>query len=474
MTTPPSVQVLDLDTPIPTEVGVPPRQPRWNDTLAYIADPDRFCRTNLQKHGPIFKTSVFGGTTVFVGSPAAVEMVFNGDNQYTEIGLPPATLEMFGPYSLFQRPDLHRERKSALSPGFSGPMLANYIPTLHQIAAQGLASWSTTTTLALFPAVERLCFTTLVPILLGLDIHHGNRALAGLPIDTVQDLKQCYKTFFEGFYGLVPWNLPFTAFGRGLRARSQLMDFMAAVIQQRRSQSHGDRSTQAPGNADATPPLTNFLDMMLMGQREDPNSVFEDELIRNQCLLQLWASHYEISGLVSSWIYQVVQNPAVLERIRSEIAEGVSQTDQLETLSLADLKNLPYLEASFKETLRILPPSSTANRRLTRSVLLDGVLYRRGWVLIAEPRIAHVLAENFPNPDRFEPDRFLGDRTPGGRYGYIPFGGGVHACLGAQLALTFAKIFALHLLQRFSWNAPANPPFVQFPLKHIQDSYQID
>jgi len=465
MATPDTVQVLDLDTTPPPRVVEPPRKPQWSDTLAYIANPDRFCRTNLQKYGPIFKTSVFGGTTVFVGSPAAVEMAFNGDNHYTEIGLPPTTMEMFGPYSLFQRPDLHRERKSALSPGFSGAMLANYIPTLHKIVAQGLAAWSTTTTLALFPAVERLCFTALVPILLGLEIQQGNRALAGLPIATVQELKQCYKTFFDGFYGLVPWKSPLTVFGRGTQARAQLLDFMAAVVQRRRS----------PAAASPTPIASprDFLGMMLASQQQNPDSIFEDALIQNQCLLQLWASHYEISALVSSWIYQVGQDPAVIRQLRAEIAHNLAPNTDLATLTLADLQGLPYLEATFKETLRILPPTSTANRRLTRSVCLDGVLYRQGWVLIAEPRLAHALADNFPDPDRFDPSRFLAAATPGGRYGYIPFGGGVHACLGAQLALTFAKLFALHLLQRFSWEAPANPPFVQFPLKHLQDSYTV-
>ncbi|MGA1262976.1 MAG: cytochrome P450 [Prochlorothrix sp.] len=465
MAPPSAVQILDVDAPLPTGATEPPRQPQWSDTLAYIANPDRFCRTNLQKYGPIFKTSVFGGTTVFVGSPAAVEMALNGDNHYAEIGLPPTTTEMFGPYSLFQRPDLHRERKSALSPGFSGPMLGNYVPTLHKIVAQGLDAWATTTTLALFPAVERLCFTTLVPILLGLEIHQGNRALAGLPIATVQDLKQCYKTFFDGFYGLVPWKSPLTVFGRGLRARAQLLDFMAAVVQRRRSPA------EAIPNPIAGP--RDFLGMMLASQQQDPNSIFEDALIQNQCLLQLWASHYEISGLVSSWIYQVSQDPEVIAQLRADIANVLPPATDLATLSLEDLKRLPYLEATLKETLRILPPTSTANRRLTRSVCLDGVLYRQGWVLIAEPRLAHALPDNFPDPDRFDPQRFLGEQTPGGRYGYIPFGGGVHACLGAQLALTFAKLFALHLLQRFSWEAPANPPFVQFPLKRIQDTYTV-
>ncbi len=114
------VLVLDDGQAPPPGITTPPRNRKWQDTLAYIANPDQFCRTNLEQYGPIFKTSVFGGTTVFVGSVRAIQMIFNGDSKYTEIGLPPTTMEMFGEYSLFQRPDLHRQRKSALRPALRG------------------------------------------------------------------------------------------------------------------------------------------------------------------------------------------------------------------------------------------------------------------------------------------------------------------------------------------------------------------
>ena len=71
------------------------------------------------------------------------------------------------------------------------------------------------------------------------------------------------------------------------------------------------------------------------------------------------------------------------------------------------------MEASIKETLRISPPSSTANRRLTKSVVLDGYLFKKGWTVIAEPRIAHMMEEYYQQPERFEPERFLSPRNEG-------------------------------------------------------------
>ncbi|ABW29142.1 cytochrome P450 [Acaryochloris marina] len=450
------VLVLETEQAPPTGTQLPPRQPKWTDTLAYITNPDQFCRHNLKEHGPIFRTSVFGGTTIFVGSSRAVQMALNGDLRYTEIGLPQTTMTMFGEYSLFQRPDLHRQRKSALRAGLAGQAIQGYIPKINDVIIQRLQTWPAQGEIALFPAVEQICFDVLVPLLLGVELDDG--CFQGLPIPSKAGLKQVYKTFFDGFYGLLPWRSSFTTFGRGLQARARLIKFMQAVIHRRQSEINLD-------------PTADFLSMMLVSQQTDPESVFSNTLIENQCLLQLWASHYEISGLVSSWIYQLGRHPEHFAHLRGE--QATIQAQSAQPLTSEQLKTTSFLDATLQETLRTLPPSSTANRRLTQSVVLDGVLYEKGWTLIAEPRIAHILPEHFPQPDAFQPNRFLENANARDKYAYIPFGGGVHACLGAQLAMTIAKIFGSHLLRQFEWQVQGTAPFVQFPLKKIKDSYPM-
>ncbi|QUY43474.1 cytochrome P450 [Acaryochloris marina] len=450
------VLVLETEQTPPTGTQSPPRKPKWTDTLAYIANPDQFCRHNLKEHGPIFRTSVFGGTTIFVGSAQAVKMALNGDLRYTEIGLPQTTMTMFGEYSLFQRPDVHRQRKSSLRAGLAGQAIQGYIPQINDVIVQGLQAWPDLGDIALFPAVEQICFDALVPLLLGVELKDAY--FQGLPISSKTELKQVYKTFFDGFYGLVPWRSSLTTFGRGLQARARLIEFMQAVIRRRKSEANLD-------------PASDFLSMMLVSQAADPDSVFSDTFIENQCLLQLWASHYEISGLVSSWIYQLGLHP---EHFSDLQAEQKTIQDEASTPITSDpLKMASFLEATIQETLRTLPPSSTANRRLTQSVILDGVLYEKGWTLIAEPRIAHILPEHFSQPDAYHPHRFMEDANSREKYAYIPFGGGVHACLGAQLAMVVAKIFASHLLRQFEWQVQDTASFVQFPLKKIKDNYTI-
>ncbi len=452
------VLIIEEGQTPPSQTQIPPRKPQWYDTFSYIANPDKFCRHNLEKYGAIFNTGVFGGTTIFVGESKAIQMVFNGDSQYTEIALPPTTMDMFGEYSLFQRFDLHRQRKNALGPGLTGRLLEGYIPHINNVIQKELQEWHTLGKIAVYPEVEKICFDVLTPLLWGVKLDDNNpESFAGLPVGSKAEVKALYKTYFDGFYGLVKWKSPLTAYGRGIKARTKLIEFMRAVIKRRKSEEIN--------------PTSDFLAMMLASQQENSEGVFSDALIENQCLLQLWASHYEISGLVSSLIYQLGKYPQFINKLRQEQADVMQEKD---SFSSEKLKQMIFLEATIKETLRTLPPSSTANRRLTKSVILNGILYKKGSTVIAEPRLAHIMKENFVEPDKFDPERFLAPRNEGKMYEFIPFGGGVHACLGAQMAMVVTKIFASHLLNFFDWESTVEAPFVQFPLKKLKDNYQIN
>lgn len=456
------VLVLEDGQVPPTGTTTPPRKPKWYDTFSYIANPDQFCRKNLQEYGSIFNTGVFGRTTIFVGCSRAIQMAFNGDLKYTEIALPATTMDMFGEYSLFQRPDLHRQRKNALAPGLTGRVLDGYTPQINDTIVRGINSWATPSTIAVYPAVEKICFDVLTPVLLGISLDDSEpETNKGLPTTSKAELKALYKTYFDGFYGLSRWKSSLTKYGRGLLARTKLLEFMRAVVAQRRAEGK------------VMKPAANFLSMMLAGQQENPDGVFSDELIENQCLLQLWASDYEVSGLISSFIYQIARHPQVIPRLRQEQAELMGGNSRVTMFSPEQLKQMVFLEATIKETLRTLPPSSTASRLLTKSVVLDGVLYNKGCVIMAEPRMAHLIPEYFYEPEVFAPERFLPERGEGKMYEFIPFGGGVHACLGAQMAIAITKVFASHLLQMFNWEATGEPKFVQFPLKKLRDDYQI-
>ena len=439
---------------------LPPREPKLWDTLAYIADPDSFCLENARRYGPIFRTSVFGANTVFMGSRDGVRMALSGDNKYTEIALPQTTMDSFGEYSLFQRPDLHRVRKEAIQRGLTGSLLTTYLPRIDRVIQSHLAGWSGQKRIPLLEKVEALCFDVLAPLLLGVDMDGEPLDSQPLSISGKEELKRLYQYFYDGFFGLIHWDSPLTAFGRGMAARRKLLRFMEEVMKTRRRQENSG-------------PPTDFLGMMLHDQRTNPDSIFDDALIANQCLLQLWGAHYEVTGLLSSWMVQLAAHPSVIGPLRAELRNRF-EISPPHALQMDDLGGLPYLDATINETLRTLPPTSSATRRLTKTVVLNGITYRKGWGLMAEPRLSHRLEENYNQPDRFDPNRFLHADPSTLRFRFFPFGGGAHACPGAQLSFTIARLFAIRVLPRYGWTNIGTPRFSTFPLRKVKANHKLE
>jgi cytochrome P450 len=104
-----------------------------------------------------------------------------------------------------------------------------------------------------------------------------------------------------------------------------------------------------------------------------------------------------------------------------------------------------------KETLRLTPIVPMVGRRLTRPLTIGGLDLPAGVVAAPSIVLAHRRPERWPDPDRFDPQRFLDAKpTP---YEFLPFGGGVRRCVGAAFALYEMKIVLAEIVQRVELRA---------------------
>jgi cytochrome P450 len=135
---------------------------------------------------------------------------------------------------------------------------------------------------------------------------------------------------------------------------------------------------------------------------------------------------------------RLVRHPAKLERLREEV--------------LAD--ESAYLTATIQETLRLRPVIVLVARRLTEPVEIGGYELPAGVTVTPCIHLVHRDPEIYPEPERFLPERFLGE--PAGTYTWIPFGGGVRRCLGASFA-QFEMAVVLEELVRRRGVRPSRP-----------------
>jgi cytochrome P450 len=114
-----------------------------------------------------------------------------------------------------------------------------------------------------------------------------------------------------------------------------------------------------------------------------------------------------------------------------------------------DGRALPVLERSLKETLRRYPAAWVGPRRTTRDVTLDGVPIPAEVGVHYSSWATHHLPDLYPDPFRFDPDRFLPEREAAlPRGAYVPFGGGSRMCLGKRFGEYELRALAAVLLRR--------------------------
>jgi cytochrome P450 len=234
--------------------------------------------------------------------------------------------------------------------------------------------------------------------------------------------------------------VPGGTWARGLRARARLERYFAAAVPARRA---GDG---------------NDLFSMLCRVRSEDGDRFSDEDVVNHMIFLLMAAHDTSAIAVSMLVYELGRNIAWQNALRDE-----ALVDPHDGLTLRDLEGgYPLLDAAFKEILRMYAPAGTLFRQAIADTEVAGHFIPRKSQVAINVYASMRLADWWPHPDRFDPDRFLdgADPKPVHRYAFAPFGGGVHKCLGQQFADMNVKVIMHQLLRRWDWRVPADyhPP----------------
>jgi cytochrome P450 len=172
---------------------------------------------------------------------------------------------------------------------------------------------------------------------------------------------------------------------------------------------------------------------------EEPLGPLDDAELADQVFSLLFAGHETTASAIAWALYWLERDPRVSADIRDELATGADETRAAE---------VPLLNAACQEALRRSPPATVAGHRLVPEDrdLADGKL-RAGTRLTPCIRLVHRDPDLYPDPDRYDPHRFL-SRTRG-PHEYLPFGGGTRRCLGAELAMLELRMTVAAVLRRY-------------------------
>ncbi|XP_054154551.1 cytochrome P450 3A11-like [Oppia nitens] len=210
----------------------------------------------------------------------------------------------------------------------------------------------------------------------------------------------------------------------------------------------------------------------LLANREALSNVLakrltEDEIL-GQCFLFFIAGYETTATTLSFCTYELALNPRLQDRLYDEINGAVNQ--QNGKLDYEVLSSLPFIDSLISETLRKYPPLLRLEREAMEDIKLMGgddstgsIQLEKGTVCEIPVYAIHHDPEYYPEPDRFNPDRFMPDNRPLIKpYTYLPFGVGPRNCIGMRFALLEAKLALAKLVQvyRFSRVGDTDVPLV--------------
>jgi cytochrome P450 len=338
-----------------------------------------------------------------------------------------------------------RQRKLS-APAFHRERVSSYARIMSGYAEQMLANWRDGETLDIQQEMMSLTLRVVV------------RALFNLESDRTQQIRTAMNLMMGNATGMrmllppIARYLPTPQMIRVRRAVKELEEVVYGIIAQHRA-----------ANQD-----TGDLLSMLMSARDEDGSRMSDKQLRDEVLTFLLAGH-ETTALALTWTWHLLsQNPEVEQKLHAELEEVLAGRAP----EFADLPRLGYTERVIKESMRLYPPAWSLARTVISDFELRGYRIPAGANVVMSQWIMHRHQAYFPEPEKFDPDRWLTERAQKlPRFAYFPFGGGPRQCIGAAFAIMEATLLLVTIAQRYRLRTVPDHPVVPVPGFTLRPKY---
>jgi cytochrome P450 len=207
---------------------------------------------------------------------------------------------------------------------------------------------------------------------------------------------------------------------------------------------------------------------MLMSARDEDGSRMSDKQLRDEVLTFLIAGH-ETTALALTWTWHLLaQHPEIEKNVHEELDRVLRGRAP----QFSDLPALTYTERVIKESMRLYPPAWSLARTVISEFELRGYRIPAGANVVMSQWIMHRNPTYFPDPEKFDPDRWLPARSQKlPRFAYFPFGGGPRQCIGSSFAMMEATLLLATIAQTFRLRSVPGHPVVLVPSFTLRPKY---
>jgi cytochrome P450 len=376
----------------------------------------------LQKrYGDLFTVRIapFSRRMVMVARPDLIKAVFSTSNEALHAGEGNAILQpIMGDHSVLLLDEAeHLRVRQQLMPVFHGAPMHDYREMVEQLAKAEVADWPTGVPFRSHNRTTALALEIILQVVFGVTDEARRDELRPI-VETVvdADILVMMGWFYPTLQRIPPWR-------RYQHVQREFDRLLYAEIADRRTVADLEQRTDV---------LSRLI-------RAPGEKSLSDAELRDNLVTLLLAGHETTATALAWTFHELARNPAVLRRAQQA----------------ADTGDDEYLEAVFKEALRLHPVISEVARKTKIPYEIEGFRLPVDVTVMPGIQLVQQDPSQHRTPQIFDPSRFLGSQPAPNTW--IPFGGGIRRCLGAGFSLMEGTVILREVLQNFGMSASTRP-----------------
>lgn len=403
-------------------------------TFSFVVRPFEVLDSIYKKHGEVSKISLtFQKMVLALGPEYIQELMLDRDQVYSaRMGYDAPLGDFFAGGLLMRDFAEHKFHRRIMQTAFKTAAMREYITDMHPIIDSSLASWGQEKNFQFYPHIKTLLLDLGAKVFLGLDLK-GNET---------RELNEAFLNMMAGTLALIRKDWPGLLYRKGMNGRRDLEKYFMDLVPQRRNSDGRDMASY------------------FSREKTEDGDYFPSDVVAYHLIFLLLAAHDTTTSALTMAAYYLAQHQDWQERLREEAKALGKQRIEYEDLG----NNVPDIEHTFHEILRLHPPVPQMMRRTIRETELGGFRLPPHTMVQISPLYTHRMEKWWTNPHGFDPDRFASGREEHKQHPFLwaPFGGGAHKCIGLHFADMLFKSVLPSLLLKYRFRFPDG---YQFPAK---------
>ncbi|XP_066353943.1 cytochrome P450 87A3-like [Miscanthus floridulus] len=389
-------------------------------------DIPNFYKERLNRYGPVFKTSLVGQPVVVSLDAELNRFIFQQEGKLFRSWYPDTSNSIFGKESINSYDGiLHRYVRSLAARDFGlNNLKGAFLTEMADVVASSLQAWAAQPSIEVKEAISNMIFDMTAKKLIGFDVARA------------RELRKNYESFFQGLIAF-PLYVPGTTFYQCMQGRKKVQSVLKELLKKRLSapdKRHGD-----------------LLDIVVDDlQSEKP--VATEKFAIDAIAALLFASFATIASTLTVAMKFLTDNSKVVEALTEEHETILKKREGVDSsITWDEYKSMTFTAQVMNEITRVGNVAPGIFRKSLKDVQVNGYTIPAGWLVMISPMAVHLNPRLFEDPLTFNPWRWQDDNKSTLLRNFMPFGGGIRLCVGAEFSKVLIALFLHTLVTNYRW-----------------------